>query len=68
MVTPVNDGAFDEWLQSESPDRIFDRFMTEEQFSQVRERCPDVRILDTIDLHFCVRRERQPDTPDLGPE
>lgn len=71
VVTPVNDGAFDEWLQSESPDMvIFDRFMTEEQFSwRVRERCPDaVRILDTIDLHFLRKaREKQPDAPDLGP-
>lgn len=56
-----NDPAFDELLCVRSPDVvIFDRFMTEEQFSwRVRLHAPKaMRVLDTVDLHS-LRRLRQ---------
>ncbi len=56
-----NDPRYDIFLRELSPDIvIFDRFVTEEQFSfRVREICPDaLRVLDTQDLHF-VRRARE---------
>lgn len=67
----LNHSSFDEWLASVRPDWvIFDRFMTEEQFSwRVRRVCPRaLRILDTVDLHS-LRQARQsnPENPDLGP-
>ena len=69
--TPVNDPAFDELIRGLKPEVvIFDRFMTEEQFSwRVREQCPDaLRVLDTIDLHFLrYARQKNVDQPDLGP-
>lgn len=56
-----NDSRFDEYLKQTKPDVvIFDRFMTEEQFSfRVRQQLPEaVRVLDTVDLHG-LRRVRQ---------
>lgn len=57
----LNDSGFDELVAELRPDYvIFDRFITEEQFSwRVQKFAPEaVRILDTQDLHF-VRRARQ---------
>ncbi len=51
----LNDSGFNEWIQKLGPEFVvFDRFVTEEQFSwRVREGCSSaVRILDTEDLHF----------------
>lgn len=56
-----NDPTFDEWIRDAKPDFvIFDRFITEEQFSwRVTENSPDtIQILDTVDLQF-LRRGRQ---------
>lgn len=50
----LNDSSFDQYLEKIRPEIvIFDRFMTEEQFSfRVKNTCPDaLRVLDTIDLH-----------------
>ncbi|WP_428240529.1 glycosyltransferase [Gynuella sp.] len=50
----MNSESFDQWLIQLNPDIvIFDRFMTEEQFSwRVRQQCPDaIRVLDTSDIH-----------------
>jgi hypothetical protein len=72
MDTPVNDGAFNANLRALQPSLVvFDRFMTEEQFSwRVRQEMPDaIRVLDTIDLHFLrLARQKNPADPDLGPE
>jgi O-antigen biosynthesis protein len=60
-TTEVNSSNFNTSLLLLNPDVVvFDRFMTEEQFSwRVKECCPQaVRILDTIDLHF-LRRQRE---------
>lgn len=58
-----NDAAFDNLLTVFRPDIvIFDRFMTEEQFSwRVRVHAPmATRVLDTVDLHSLRRvRERR---------
>jgi len=57
----VNSSKFDELIQKMKPQIvIFDRFMTEEQFSwRVMDHCPDaIRILNTEDLHF-LRAARQ---------
>lgn len=57
----VNSSTFDGRLQLLNPEIvIFDRFMTEEQFSwRVMDNCPDaIRILNTEDLHF-LREGRQ---------
>ncbi|MEW9798639.1 glycosyltransferase [Alteromonas sp. CYL-A6] len=51
----LNCSSFDEQLAELNPSLvIFDRYMTEEQFSwRVRRACPDaIRILNTEDLHF----------------
>ena len=56
----LNDAGFNDFVTGLKPDVVvYDRFMTEEQFSwRVRESCPDiVSVLDTEDLHF-VRRAR----------
>ncbi len=56
----LNDAGFNDFIAGLKPDVVvYDRFMTEEQFSwRVRESCPDVvSVLDTEDLHF-VRRAR----------
>lgn len=57
----LNDSSFDEFIKELNPDVVlFDRFMTEEQYSwRVMQTCPQaIRILDTEDLHF-VRQARQ---------
>lgn len=57
----LNDSSFDEFIKDLNPDFVlFDRFMTEEQYSwRVMQTCPQaIRILDTEDLHF-VRQARQ---------
>jgi Glycosyl transferases group 1 len=57
----INSQSFDTWIAQLQPDFcIFDRFMTEEQFSwRVEKFCPEcIHILDTCDLHF-LRRSRQ---------
>ena len=57
----LNDSSFDEFIKGLNPDVVlFDRFMTEEQYSwRVMQTCPHaIRILDTEDLHF-VRQARQ---------
>ena len=57
----LNNKSFDEWIKALQPAIVvFDRFMTEEQFSwRVAENCPHaLRILDTSDLH-CLRLARQ---------
>lgn len=56
----LNDEMFNDFAKGLKPDVVmYDRFMTEEQFSwRVRESCPDVvSVLDAEDLHF-VRRAR----------
>ncbi len=56
----LNCSSFDERIAAISPDVVvFDRFMTEEQFSaRVRGACPDaMRILNTEDLHS-LRHQR----------
>lgn len=50
----LNDSSFDQYLSEVNPEIVvFDRFMTEEQFSfRVKKVCPDaLTVLDTIDLH-----------------
>ncbi|AIM35498.1 glycosyltransferase [Sphingobacterium sp. ML3W] len=57
----LNDDQFNEFVRDLHPQIVvFDRFMTEEQYSwRVAQECPDaVRILDTEDLHF-LRHARQ---------
>ncbi len=57
----LNDSGFDRWIAAIDPEIVvFDRFVTEEQFSwRVRESCPSaLRILDTEDLHF-LRESRR---------
>jgi len=57
----INSQQFDQWITQLKADYcIYDRFMTEEQFSwRVSKYCPDcLHILDTCDLHF-LRRARQ---------
>lgn len=56
----LNDNEFDNLLIEFNPTVVlFDRFMTEEQFSwRVYKNCPNaIRILDTEDLHF-LRNQR----------
>ncbi|ARV11148.1 hypothetical protein BTO09_01800 [Gilvibacter sp. SZ-19] len=51
----LNADSFNDFLKGLQPDIVvFDRFMTEEQYSwRVQEHCPNaLRILDTEDLHF----------------
>lgn len=51
----LNDKSFDILIKELNPSTvIFDRFMTEEQYSwRVTENCPNaLKILDTEDLHF----------------
>lgn len=51
----LNDSSFNEFIKELNPQVvIFDRFMTEEQFSwRVMEECPQaLRVLNTEDLHF----------------
>ena len=58
---PVNDDAFDVWIQEVKPAHVlFDRFYVEEQFHwRVKKSAPEARtILDTEDLHF-LRKARQ---------
>lgn len=58
---PVNDAAFDTWIQELEPVCVlFDRFYVEEQFHwRVKKLVPEARtILDTEDLHF-LRKARQ---------
>lgn len=57
----INDDSFDQLIKDLNPTVVlFDRFMTEEQFSwRVYNSCPNaIRILDTEDLHF-LRNQRQ---------
>ena len=57
----LNDSSFDSWVEKLGPDLvIFDRFVTEEQFSwRVKEHCPSaIRILDTEDLHLLREARR----------
>jgi len=57
----LNDESFDILIKELNPSTvIFDRFMTEEQYSwRVTENCPNaLKILDTEDLHF-LRNARQ---------
>ncbi|MDM7861088.1 glycosyltransferase family 4 protein [Alteromonas sp. ASW11-36] len=57
----LNNSSFDAFIQRCNPDIvIFDRFMTEEQFSwRVKEHAPDaLRVLNTEDLH-ALRDARQ---------
>ncbi len=57
----LNHSSFDELIKKTAPDLvIYDRFMTEEQFSwRVKEHSPQsVHILETIDLHS-LRQTRQ---------
>lgn len=67
----LNDSSFDSWVEKLGPDLvIFDRFVTEEQFSwRVREQCPSaIRILDTEDLHLLREARRmalREGTPDF---
>jgi len=56
----LNDDEFDQLLTNFNPNVVlFDRFMTEEQFSwRIYKNCPNaIRILDTEDLHF-LRNQR----------
>ncbi len=58
--TYINDDRFDTLIKNYEPTVVlFDRFMTEEQFSwRVHNNCPKaIRILDTEDLHF-LRNQR----------
>ncbi|MDG1332888.1 MAG: glycosyltransferase [Crocinitomicaceae bacterium] len=51
----LNDSSFNKFIEDLNPHIvIFDRFMTEEQFSwRVMDSCPNaIRILNTEDLHF----------------
>ena len=57
----LNHRSFDQWLESSHFDLVlFDRFLTEEQFSwRVREQLPDCTLLlDTEDLHS-LRHSRE---------
>ncbi|MEX0905658.1 MAG: glycosyltransferase [Balneolaceae bacterium] len=57
----LNNSSFDDFVEKIQPDVVlFDRFMTEEQFSwRVAEQCPGaLRVLDTEDLHS-LRSARQ---------
>lgn len=57
----LNSDSFDVFIKGLNPEIVvFDRFMTEEQYSwRVREQCPDaIRVLDTEDLHF-LRAHRE---------
>lgn len=57
----LNCSSFDAYVGALQPDVvIFDRYMTEEQFSwRVEKACPDaLRVLDSQDLH-CLRHARQ---------
>ncbi len=50
----MNHSSFDDWVKEIAPELvIFDRFMTEEQFSwRVRKACPQAaRVIDTSDFH-----------------
>lgn len=61
QIIELNDNTFDTILQNFQPNVVlFDRFITEEQFSwRVYKNCPNaIRILDTEDLHF-LRKQRQ---------
>ena len=56
----INDPNFDTLISGYQPEVVlFDRFVTEEQFSwRVYKNCPEaIRILDTEDLHF-LRNQR----------
>ena len=56
----LNDDSFDLLLKEYEPTTVlFDRFMTEEQFSwRIQLQCPNtIKVLDTEDLHF-LRNER----------
>ena len=57
----LNSSSFDSFIKELSPTAvIFDRFMTEEQYSwRVHDNCPKaIKILDTEDLH-CLRYARE---------
>jgi len=57
----LNNSTFDNFIKELNPNIVlFDRFLTEEQFSwRVAEACPKaIRILDSEDLHF-LRNARQ---------
>ncbi|WDE96741.1 glycosyltransferase [Lentisphaera profundi] len=57
----LNSSSFDETLKDLAPELVmFDRFMTEEQYSwRVDENCPNaIKTLDTEDLH-CLRYGRE---------
>ena len=67
----MNDSSFDRWVSDLDPTIvIFDRFVTEEQFSwRLRENCPNaLRILDTEDLHFLRESRRNAILDDLKNE
>lgn len=58
----LNDSSFDLLVKNISPDIvIYDRFMTEEQYSwRIRTCCPQaIHILDTEDLHFLREARRE---------
>lgn len=66
----LNDSSFDTFVSELNPDIVlFDRFMTEEQFSwRVAEHAPSaLRILDTEDLHFLrdLRRSNKSYLPQM---
>ena len=57
----LNSSSFDSFIKELSPTAVmFDRFMTEEQYSwRVHDNCPKaIKILDTEDLH-CLRYARE---------
>lgn len=61
QLIKLNDDNFNLFLKELNPDIVvFDRFMTEEQFSwRVKEICPNaLRVLNTEDLHF-LRKARE---------
>ncbi|WP_435577422.1 glycosyltransferase family 4 protein [Gilvibacter sp.] len=62
----LNSDSFNAFIKALDPQIVvFDRFMTEEQYSwRVREACPDaLRILDTEDLHFLRDHRRTSNDP-----
>lgn len=65
-----NDSRFDDFVLKEQPHLVvFDRFITEEQFSwRVRQVLPSaIRVLDTIDLHFLRKAREARLSSGLGP-
>lgn len=61
QLIKLNDVSFDVFVKQLNPSIVvFDRFITEEQFSwRIKDCCPDaLRILNTEDLHF-LRKARE---------